>query len=276
MPEPAGGAAHPEARRLTPVPAGSLRPRLAEMIAGRLRDDILAGRYGDGDALPKQDDLVAAFGVSPPSLREALRVLETEGLVTVQRGNVGGATVHAPTSGKVAYMAGLVLQREGAQIRDIVETLGRLDPVCAAACAELPSRRRSVVPRLRSNLRESRKALGDPTVYAPLARRFHEIMVAGCGSPTLSLVVGTLETLWTAHVDRLAGRPVAAPRRTTTREARESSWAEHSALLAAIAAGDAGYAARLAADHLSGNEELAYPFSLDTTVIADAVRDVRA
>lgn len=276
MPETADGGARSASRRLAPVPGGALRPRLAEMIAGRLRDDILSGRYADGDSLPKQDDLVAAFGVSPPSLREALRVLETEGLVTVQRGNVGGATVHAPTAGKVAYMAGLVLQRDGAQIRDIVETLGRLDPVCAAACAELPGRRRSVVPQLRANLRESGKALGDPASYAPLARRFHEIMVAGCGSPTLSLMVGTLETLWTAHVERLAGRPVVAPRRTTTRGAREASWAEHSALLEAIVAGDADQAARVAADHLSDNEELAYPFSLDTIVIADAVRDVRS
>ena len=46
--------------------------------------------------------------MSPPSIREALRVLDTEGLVTVQRGNVGGAIVRAPQAGEVAYMLGLV------------------------------------------------------------------------------------------------------------------------------------------------------------------------
>lgn len=252
------------------------RPRLAEMIAAELRDGILSGRYADGDSLPKQDDLIEQFGVSPPSIREALRVLETEGLVTVQRGNVGGAIVHAPQAGKVAFMLGLVLQHQSVPVRDIVETLQRLDPACAAACAELSNRRRTVVPLLRANLRESKRALADSTVYAPLARSFHEIMVKHCGSPTLSLVVGTLESLWTGHVQRLAVPPSATQPRTTTFQAREASWAEHAALLDAIAAGDAEGAARIAHEHLTKHEDLAYPFSLDTVVVADTVRDVRA
>ena len=124
-----------------------------------MRDEILAGIHADGDYLPRQEDLVERFGVSAPSIREALRVLETEGLVTVQRGNVGGALVHAPSAGKIAYMLGLVLQHQAVAIRDIAETLERLDPACAARCAELPNRRRTVVPLLRANLRESKKVL---------------------------------------------------------------------------------------------------------------------
>ena len=65
-------------------------PRLAEMVAAGLRDKILSGELDDGDLLPRQEDLLAEFGVSPPSIREALRILETEGLITVKRGNVGG------------------------------------------------------------------------------------------------------------------------------------------------------------------------------------------
>ena len=66
--------------------------RIAETVAGELRDRILAG----ADRLPTQDQLVTEFGVSYPSVREALRILETEGLVTVRRGSVGGAEVHRP------------------------------------------------------------------------------------------------------------------------------------------------------------------------------------
>src|SRR5665213_2233949 len=86
------------------------QPRLAEIIAVNLRDRILASEFADGSNLPKQEDLLDEFGVSPPSMREALRILETEGLVTVQRGNVGGAVVHQPQVAKVAYMMALVLQ----------------------------------------------------------------------------------------------------------------------------------------------------------------------
>ena len=151
----------------------------------------------------------------------------------------------------------------------------RLDPACAAQCAELPSRRRSVVPLLRANLRESKKALGDPAQYAPAARRFHEIMVTNCGSPTLSLMVGTLESLWTGHVARLSGRMARVPTRTTTVEARRASWDEHRDLLELINLGDAEGAAGLAHQHLTSHDDLAYPFSLDSVVAAETVREMR-
>jgi GntR family transcriptional regulator, transcriptional repressor for pyruvate dehydrogenase complex len=252
------------------------QPRLAEIIAAELRDGILAGTYENGDSLPKQEDLIERFGVSPPSIREALRVLETEGLVTVQRGNVGGAIVHAPRADKVAYMLGLVLQHQGVAVRDIAQTLVRLDPACAALCAERTNRRRSVVPLLRANLRDSRRVLGDPEEYAPIAHDFHEIMVDNCGSPTMSLVVGALESLWTGHVARLTSPGRQATSGTTTLAAREASWNEHAALVEFIADGDAEAAQRLAHRHLTTHEDLAYPFSLDAAVSAEAVRDIRA
>ena len=252
------------------------RPRLAEMIAGELRDGILSGRYADGDYLPKQDDLMEQFGVSAPSIREALRVLETEGLVTVQRGNVGGALVHAPRADKVAYMLGLVLQHQAVPISDIVNTLQRLDPACAAQCAERKDRRRTVVPLLRANLLESKKALADAELYAPAARQFHEIMVTNCGSPTLSLVVGTLESLWTGHVSRLTGSPATVAAPSTKLKARKASWDEHEQLLELIAQGDGDGAAKLASRHLSSHDDLAYPFSLDSVVAAETVRERRS
>jgi GntR family transcriptional repressor for pyruvate dehydrogenase complex len=252
------------------------RPRLAEMIAGELRDGILSGRYADGDYLPKQDDLMEQFGVSAPSIREALRVLETEGLVTVQRGNVGGALVHAPRADKVAYMLGLVLQHQAVPIADIVTTLARLDPACAAQCAERKDRRRTVVPLLAANLRESKKVLADAGLYAPAARQFHEIMVTNCGSPTLSLVVGTLESLWTGHVARLTGPTPSIPVPTTKLKARKASWDEHEQLLELIVQGDADGAAKLAHRHLNSHDDLAYPFPLDSVVAAETVRDRRS
>jgi len=79
------------------------QPRLAEMVASALRDEILSGSLTEGDTLPRQEDLLADFQVSPPAVREALRILETEGLVSVRRGNVGGAVVHVPSARGVAW-----------------------------------------------------------------------------------------------------------------------------------------------------------------------------
>src|SRR6201996_595515 len=110
------------------------------MVADGLRERILSGELADGAMLPKQDDLLAEFRVSPPSIREALRILETEGLITVQRGNVGGAIVHRPQPAKAAYMLGMVLQSRAVDLLDVQNALRSLEPVCAAAAASRPDR----------------------------------------------------------------------------------------------------------------------------------------
>ena len=81
--------------------------RIAETVAAELRNRILTE---DNYRLPIQEQLVKDFGVSYPSIREALRILETEGLVTVRRGSVGGADVHRPDEFSAAYHLGLSLQ----------------------------------------------------------------------------------------------------------------------------------------------------------------------
>src|SRR3954465_5378754 len=111
------------------------QPRLAEMVAAALRKRIVSGIIEDGGMLPKQEDLLAEFRISPPPMREALRILETEGLITVRRGNTGGAIVHRPQPGKAGYMMGLVLQSRAVPLADVVDALKKLEPVCAAACA---------------------------------------------------------------------------------------------------------------------------------------------
>ena len=86
----------PEARRRL-----SAR-RTAEIVADELRRQIIDGELSDGDLLPRQEILVEQFNVSLVSLREALRILETEGLLSVRRGNRGGAVVHAPAKASAA------------------------------------------------------------------------------------------------------------------------------------------------------------------------------
>jgi len=93
-------------------------PRIAEIVADELRRQIIDGELADGDLLPRQEVLVEQFNVSLVSLREALRILETEGLVSVRRGNRGGAVVHAPAKTSAAYMLGLLLQSESVAVAD--------------------------------------------------------------------------------------------------------------------------------------------------------------
>ena len=67
------------------------RRRLHEDVAEQLRDAILDGRFGAGAKLPPERELAVEFGVNRTSVREAIKVLEALGLVTVRQGD--GATV---------------------------------------------------------------------------------------------------------------------------------------------------------------------------------------
>lgn len=185
--------------------AGQLRqPRLAELIADTLRQRILSGDLADGAMLPKQEDLLQEFRVSAPALREALSILATEGLLTVRRGNIGGAIVHHPQPTQAAYMLAMVLQARSVPLVDVLRALHRFQPACVGACAARPDRATSVLPRLRATLDLARQEIDDAKVYTGLARQFHIDLVAACGVETMTQVVGALESLWSAHVNRLA------------------------------------------------------------------------
>ena len=123
--------------------------RTAEIVADELRRQIIDGELADGDLLPRQEVLVSQFSVSLVSLREALRILETEGLVSVRRGNRGGAVVHAPANTSAAYMIGLLLQRDDVKLGDLGLALQELDPMCAALASRRSDRGHTLVPRLR-------------------------------------------------------------------------------------------------------------------------------
>ena len=93
------------------------RAKKPEQIADELRSLIVSGELAEGDSLGHEPDLVERFGVSRPSLREALRILEAEGLITVVRGVLGGVIVHEPNESMTARTAALVLQARNVTAR---------------------------------------------------------------------------------------------------------------------------------------------------------------
>jgi GntR family transcriptional repressor for pyruvate dehydrogenase complex len=226
------------------------QPRLAELVARTLRERITSGALRDGDMLPKQEDLLEEFRVSKPSLREALRILETEGLVTVRRGNIGGAVVHAPSHHDAGYIIGLVLESRGVTVRDVAAALRQLEPACAAMCAERADRQQAVVPKLRELQARVHDAVDDQMEFTAASRVFHEALVAGCGNATIHLVVGALESIWTASERDWAWRALdsgAFP----ANETRMAGVRAHDRIIELIEKGDSAAAARASRKHLN-------------------------
>ncbi len=124
-------------------------PRSADLVAERIRELIVTGRLADGERLPNLDALLEEFGVSGPTMREALRMLESEALITVQRGKVGGAIVHRPSYATAASTMALVLRSHDTDVADVAQSLAVLERECAVLCTRRPDRKRTVVPALR-------------------------------------------------------------------------------------------------------------------------------
>ncbi|EHB45737.1 GntR domain protein [Mycolicibacterium rhodesiae JS60] len=228
-------------------------PRIAETVADELRRQIVDGELVDGDLLPPQAVLVERFNVSLVSLREALRILETEGLVSVRRGNQGGAFVHAPTKASAAYMIGLVLQSEHVPLSDLGTALRDLEPTCAALAAQRTDRAKTIVAELQSLNKAMTDHLDDGPKFTDLGRQFHHALVRGCGNATVVAVVGSLEALWSNHEQRWAENSAATgdyPSRTERRAVLKT----HTALADAIATGDAERARKIATRHLADTQ----------------------
>jgi DNA-binding FadR family transcriptional regulator len=243
------------------------QPRVAEIVAARLRDDILSGRIKEGDVLPSQDGLLAEFGVSPPALREAIHILETDGLISVRRGNVGGAVVHPPSAERTAHMISMVLQSRAATPADVSGALMHLEPICAGMCATREDRMTEVVPYLEAEIQKQTEQFDNLSRYVPNARRFHEAVVARCGNEPMILLIGSLELIWSAHESWVWSDEGDPMQRKTMRAALR----DHQRLLAAIRDGNEARAVKLAQDHLAAARRNTLAVGADKTIEAKLI-----
>jgi GntR family transcriptional regulator, transcriptional repressor for pyruvate dehydrogenase complex len=248
----------------------------ADAIADTLRDRLLSGDIPDGSVLPKQDDLADQFGVSKAAIREACRILETEGLLRVVRGNVGGSIVNVPTPKTAAYTVGMVLQARDVKMSEVGFAVQRLEPLAVELCAERPDRAEAVLPALESSQADLARCIdssdGDGASVA--ARRWHELLVESCGSDTITVLLGALEAVWSSQA---RGASIAAGEQGLELDLTNSrrAFQEHEQIQALIRAGDAAAAAVAARKHLETAR--IYPersTAMEATVRCRVIRDL--
>ncbi|GAA0688384.1 FCD domain-containing protein [Vreelandella titanicae] len=76
--------------------AAKRRPKLAELISDDIKRWIAAESLGEGDRLPNEKALMELYGSAKATVREALKILEVEGLITLKTGPKGGAVINQP------------------------------------------------------------------------------------------------------------------------------------------------------------------------------------
>jgi GntR family transcriptional regulator, transcriptional repressor for pyruvate dehydrogenase complex len=174
-------------------------PKASEIVTQSLRKMIVDGELKDGDFLPFETELMEHFGVSRPTLREAVRVLESERLVEIRRGSRTGARVRVPGPEIVARPAALLLELSGATLSDVMAARIGIEPLAARFLAESASTKsRKEYRRLVANIPKAWEAGELATASVQLHRRMVELS----GNATLAVIAGMLHEISERHTKR--------------------------------------------------------------------------
>jgi len=175
-------------------------PKTSEIVADRIRAQIIRGELSEGDKLPPEGQILESLKISRPTLREAFRILEAEGFISVVRGSRTGAKVHQPSVELVSRYAGYTLQSQGTTIAELYQARLAIEPTVvrwlATSKGKTPGMAhvREVLADLAVILQEERYE-----DFLNLVEIFHHALVAASGNKVLSFMNRMLLNLARKH-----------------------------------------------------------------------------
>jgi GntR family transcriptional repressor for pyruvate dehydrogenase complex len=110
-------------------------PKASDVLANELRERILTGEFAEGTGLPAERDLVTQTRMSRTTVREALRILEVQGLIRIKAGRTGGAFVQQPGEEAMASTVNLLIRGRQIRLAALLETREAIEPFCAQLAA---------------------------------------------------------------------------------------------------------------------------------------------
>ena len=206
------------------------RDTMKDRIAGKIATLIASGVLSVGDALPSERELAAALSVSRETVRGAILILSTRGILSVVQGlrttvvstDVGAMAVEAARYRDVARYE----LDDVHQARLMVE--GRV--VREAACRIS----RETLSLLRKSIEAQEKCVDDPVRFLICDREFHTAIYKSCGNDLLADMATDLYSYLLDHRRRIVARPGSIG----------TSISDHRAILAGLEAGDPEAVAR--------------------------------
>ncbi len=170
-------------------------PKTGEIVANTLRRRIVNGELAIGDRLPPEEELTAVFGIARTTLREALRILESQGLIEIRRGRGGGPVVTMPDDENLAQGMAVLLQLRRTTVGDLDEARQLIAPSLAAALAA--NHTDDDVHALVSAVDAASEAAdrNDRHAFAFAAALVHETVMERGGNTTLATISRLLHEL---------------------------------------------------------------------------------
>lgn len=227
-------------------PAAGLTPRRVrrayEQVYDQLREGILEGAIPNGERLPSEPMLAAEFGVSRSTIRDALRLLQAEGLIRTAKGAGGGSFVTLPTVDHISDF----LQRN-IELLSLTDDVTLIEFLEARRLIEVFAVRQAAQRRTEADIDALRATLvpEDSTLSADAQYRhnkeFHAVLVEACGNTLLRIAAQPIFSVLQTHLGR-SGLTHEFPRRVCS---------EHGVILEAIERGNPDEAERLMVEHLT-------------------------
>jgi GntR family transcriptional repressor for pyruvate dehydrogenase complex len=218
-----------------------------ELVLSRVEADLAAGRLRLGGRLPGERTLAEQLGISRPSVREAIRVLEAMGVVRTATGSGpdAGAVIVAEPASPLTSLLRLHLATNHLPMGDIVQTRVLLESWAAREAAGRRPRKDEL-----AKAQELLDTMDDPDLtperFHLLDAEFHVALSALAGNVLLAAVMSSLRSAIHGYV--LA----AVPNLPDWEAAAVGLRAEHRFILAAIQAGLPDQASALIVDHIEG------------------------
>jgi len=172
-------------------------PKAAELVANHLREQIINNLIPEGESLPQEAEMIEQYNVSRPTLREAFRILESEGLITISRGS-RGARVHLPKVEVVSRHLGVLLQARGVKLDDVYRARVLVEPPAARLVAE--RKNEADIKQLNAIIEKERGSLEDDGRFSLASNEFHRTLVKIAGVETLGLIVDMLNEMLERHL----------------------------------------------------------------------------
>ncbi|SEG53483.1 FadR/GntR family transcriptional regulator [Marinobacterium lutimaris] len=203
---------------------------LPRQIADQIRQAITEGSIGADERLPTEEELAKRFGVSRPTIREALKRLAAQNLIRSKRGPSGGTFVNRPDlvelGEELASSTRLLVGLNSLSPEEMIQCRLEMEQLCAGLAAR--NRAEADLSALESALAQQRRFIDQPEQFCRADVCFHRALVDASGNALLKLlmfaVIEGLQPVSNMIVFRYPERDLII--------------SQHEALLSAIRAGD--------------------------------------
>jgi GntR family transcriptional repressor for pyruvate dehydrogenase complex len=216
-------------------------PKASDVLASHLRDQILSGELPEGSALPVERVLASSVGLSRGVVRDALRVLEIEGLITTRPGRAGGSFVRRPDATTLGRSMNVLVGGRGVRFGALLETRDALEPAAAGLAAL--HRTDEDLALLDDASQRLSDAVGDIPRFLQRNVEWHVAVVAASHNEIMKIILDSLSRAIVTATDISEFNSEATMAETL---------AAHAKILSAIRAGDQQKASRAMEKHVHG------------------------